>query len=111
MANKNSSTSGIGIHVNTDTVRNTVTILTTLNGDMDNSFSSVASAISNLDNNWDGTAASKAIPEFNKIKSNFMGSSGRKAVMKQYIDFLSKIVADDYDATETTNTSLSNLFK
>lgn len=111
MANKNSSASGIGIHVNTDTVRNTVTTLTTLNRDMDNSFSNVAAAISNLDNNWDGTAASKAIPKFNKIKSDFMGSSGRNAVMKQYIDFLSKVVADDYDATETTNTSLSNLFK
>lgn len=106
-----SKAKGSTIQVNTTAVRNAVTTLNTLNNDMDSSFSSVTKAISNLDSNWDGSAASKAISKFNEMKSNFMGNGGRKAVMKQYIDFLAKAVADDYDSTETANTNLSNLFK
>lgn len=102
---------GSAIQVNTNNVRNAVNTLTTLNNGMDKSFNSVTQAMSNLNSSWDGTASSKAMSKFNKMKNDFMGSGGRKAVMHQYIDFLAKVVADDYDTTESANTSLANLFK
>ena len=106
-----SNAGGSAIQVNTTNVRNAANTLTTLNNGMDKSFESVAQAMSTLDSSWDGSASSKAISNFNKMKNEFMGSCGRKAVMNQYINFLTKTVANDYDATETANTSLASLFK
>lgn len=112
MANKKSSAAGGStIRVNTSVVRNTVNTLSKLNNDMDQSFNTVNQAMTKLNNTWDGSAASKAMTKFNRMKGEFMGSGGRKAVMNQYISFLTKAVADDYDVTETANTSLANLFK
>lgn len=112
MANKKRmGAGGSVIQVNTTAVRNTVTTLTTLNNGMDQAFDSVTHAMSSLNSNWDGSASSKAMSKFNRMKSDFMGNGGRKAVMRQYIEFLAKVVADDYDTTENTNTSLANLFK
>ncbi len=112
MANKKGFASGgSAIQVNTAKVRSAVNTLTNLNNDMDKSFESVNKTMSSLNASWDGTASSAAMSKFNSLKNAFMGSSGRKAVMHQYISFLSKAVADDYDTTEAANTSLSNLFK
>ena len=111
MAKKSSGAGASTIKVDTTAVRNAVTTLTTLNNDMDKAFDNVKSAMSKLDSNWDGTASSKAISNFNKLKNDFMGANGRKAVMKTYISFLTSAVATDYENTETTNTNLGSLFK
>lgn len=99
------------IMVNTDNVRTTVAELTGINNSLESDFQNVISAISKLDGVWDGTASAKAISKFNKIKSDFCGANGRKAIMKSYINFLCNAVAIDYDGTEQVNTSLSELFK
>lgn len=111
MAKSKGSAGASTIKVDTSAVRNAVTTLTSLNNDMDKAFDNVKSAMSKLDSNWDGTASSKAMSKYNKIRNDFMGTSGRKAVMNTYIKFLSSVVATDYEATETTNTNLANLFK
>ena len=111
MAKSKGSAGASTIKVDTSAVRNAVTTLTSLNNDMDKAFDNVKSAMSKLDSNWDGSASSKAISKFNKIKNDYLGTSGRKAVMNTYIIFLSSAVATDYEATESTNTSLGSLFK
>ena len=99
------------IMVNTGNVRTAVSTLTGINNGLETDFTNVINAINKLDSQWDGNASAKAISKFNKIKSDFCGSNGRKAIMNNYIKFLCDAVAIDYDATEQTNTSLSELFK
>lgn len=99
------------ILVNTDNVRAAVSELTSINNSLESDFQNVINAINKVDGVWDGTASIQAISKFNKIKSDFCGSSGRKAIMNNYIQFLCNAVAIDYDGTEQVNTNLSELFK
>lgn len=99
------------ILINTDNVRTTVAELTGINNSLESDFQNVISAISKMDGAWDGSASAQAISKFNKIKSDFCGSNGRKAIMNNYIKFLCDAVAIDYDGTEQVNTNLSELFK
>ena len=107
---KKASFNGI-ITVDTNKVRATVTSVNTINNNLEKDFNAVVNAISKLDSSWDGSASAKAISKFNKIKSDYCGSSGRKAVMQNYLKFLSDAVAIGYETTESTNTKLSGLFK
>lgn len=105
------SSSGTTITVDTNQVRNAADILKGINNRMDSDFNSVVSAINKMNASWDGNASNKAISKFNKIKKEYMGSNGRKAVMNTFIKFLCSAVAIDYDTTEAGNTELSNMFK
>lgn len=107
---KSSSNNGI-IKVDTDKVRTVVTDVDKINNNLEKSFESVINSVRNLDASWDSSASSKAITKFNKIKSDFCGPSGRKAVVQNYLKFLSNSVAIGYETTEGTNTKLSELFK
>lgn len=108
---KKTSAAGSTIKVNTDKVRTTVNKIDKLNNDLDRDFKSVIDAIGKLGNNWESSASSKVISEFYKMKSELCGSSGRSAVMKNYLQFLCDSVAIGYENTETSNTQLSDLFK
>lgn len=99
------------IRVDTDKVRNTVSTVNTINNNLERDFDAVVKAVNKLDMAWDGKASSKTISRFNSMKSNFCGASGRKAVMQNYLKFLSDAVAIGYETTEGTNTKLSELFK
>ena len=107
---KKASSNGT-IRVDTNKVRATVTAVNTINDNLEKDFNTVIKAMSKLNSSWDGSASSKAISKFNKIKSDYCGSSGRKAVMQNYLKFLSDAVAIGYETTEGTNTKLSDLFK
>ena len=109
--NKMSGGTSGAIHINTENVRTTVTTLTSLNNGMETDFETVKNTMSSLEGCWEGAASNKAISAFNKLKSDFCGGNGRKVIMQNYIKFLSESVALDYEITEQTNTSLSDLFK
>ncbi|MBQ5994615.1 MAG: WXG100 family type VII secretion target [Clostridia bacterium] len=100
------------VKVDTNAVRTAVDTLSSINKDIDNSFSSVQNAMNKLNSTWDGAAAAKANSKLNTIKKNFVGTGGgRYQVMEQYIKFLANAVALDYETTEDTNTKLSEMFK
>lgn len=99
------------INVDTNLVRNTVASLDKINNNLENDFDNVIKAVNKLDSSWDGSASAKTISQFNRIKSNFCGASGRKAVMQNYLKFLSDAVALGYESTEDANVKLSELFK
>lgn len=107
---KNTASNGI-IKVDTNKVKNTVTTVNTINNNLEKEFKNVTDAVTKLNSSWDGTASSKAISKFNKIKSECCGASGRKAVVQNYLKFLSDAVAIGYETTEEANTKLSDLFK
>lgn len=110
MAKKTKDSSGT-INVNTTNVRTAVNTLSSINDGIETDFSNVKTAINKLNASWDGTASNSAMSEFSKIKSTYCGSSGRKSVMKNYINFLKNSVAIDYEGTEKKNTELASLFK
>lgn len=74
-----------------------------------NGFSPVKSAISRLDANWEGAAASKAISKFHEIDSKF--SEARYSVVDNYVRFLLQQVGEGYTQTEEVNKSLADEFK
>lgn len=110
MSKRSSGAGGI-IKINTQSVRSAASTLKSINNSIEADFVQVQRAMSILDDSWDGSASRKAISHFNKLKADFCGSNGRKAVMDNYIRFLEKTVAQDYETTENTNINLSELFK
>lgn len=72
-------------------------------------FSSVQTAVTQLDNYWDGSAATAAIGKFNELKSKF--PDARYNVMDNYVNFLLQQVGEGYAQTEETNVSLADQFK
>lgn len=108
---KKSSSNDSNIKVNTTKINAAISTLTSLNNGMETDFDSIVTAVSKMDSSWDGTASSKAISKFNKLKADCKGSSGRKAVMNQYIKFLTNNVMTDYETTEKTNTDFASMFK
>ena len=72
-------------------------------------FSNVQSAVTQLDNCWEGSAATSAIRKFNEIKSKY--PEVRYNVLDNYVNFLLQQVGEGYTQTENTNVSLADLFK
>lgn len=107
---------GSKIKINTTAVRNIVTDLESLNDKMESDFDIIASEVSNLHRGCNSSAMTKASSKFNSFKAKCKGSSGRRAVMKQYTLFLRESVAAGYESTENkntdkANTNLAELFK
>ena len=97
------------LKVNTDAVVATAGKIQACNNQMRDGFETVKSAISKLDNSWDGSASVKAISKFNHIGSSFCDS--RYKVLDNYVNFLLQQVGQGYEQTETTNKSLADQFK
>ena len=99
------------ISVNTNKLYETAMNLQAINSQIDSDFEAVNFAVSRMNASWDGAAGNSAESEFNKIRNECFGSNGRRAVMNNYINFLSSDVATNYEMTENTNSQLSSLFK
>ena len=97
------------IKVNTDAVVSAAGKIRSCNNSMRDNFSTIQTAITNLDNSWDGSAATMAISKFNQIKAEFCDS--RYKVMDNYVNFLLQQVGQGYEQTESTNKSLAAQFK
>ena len=72
-------------------------------------YSCEEAAVTQLDNCWDGSAATAAISKFNEIKSKFFDA--RYNVLDNYVNFLLQQVGEGYTQTEDTNVSLADQFK
>lgn len=79
------------------------------NAQMRDNFPNVQTAINQLDNCWDGSAATVAISKFNEIKYKFFDA--RYNVLDNYVNFLLQQVGEGYTQTEDTNVSLADQFK
>lgn len=97
------------LKVNVDAVVASANNIKQCNNQMRDNFPSVQSAITRLDNNWEGSAATATISKFNEIKSKF--SDSRYNVMDNYVNFLLQQVGEGYTQTESVNKSLADQFK
>ena len=79
------------------------------NQQMRDGFPNVQSAITRLNNSWDGSASEKAMNKFNEIRSNYC--EARYNVLDNYVNFLYQQVGEGYTQTEDTNVSLADQFK
>lgn len=79
------------------------------NVDMRDQFTQVQSAINQLNNSWEGSAATAAISKFHEIKSKFY--EARYQTLDNYVNFLLQQVGEGYNKTEQTNKSLADAFK
>ena len=97
------------LKINTDSAVTAATHIKTINGQIRDGFSSVQNAITQLDNAWDGSAATNSIGKFNEIKSKF--PEARYNVVDNFVNFLLQQVGEGYVQTEETNKSLADAFK
>lgn len=97
------------LKVNTDLVVGSAEKINTLNSQMRDEFASVDNAITQLDNSWDGAAATKAMSKFKEIKSGYFNA--RYNVLNNYVRFLLDQVGEGYTQTENVNISLADKFK
>ena len=99
----------VDLNINTDLVTSVATSLNSLNTQMTEGYSPVASSVQRMDACWDGSAATKAITKINEIKSTLVDA--RFDVLNSYIQFLNQQIAPGYVQTEISNTSLADTLK
>ena len=97
------------LKINTDSAVAAATHIKTINGQIRDGFSSVKNAITQLDNAWDGSAATNSISKFNEIKSKY--PDARYNVVDNFVNFLLQQVGEGYVQTEEANKSLADAFK
>ena len=97
------------LKVNTDAVDVAANNIKIYNMQMRDELNNVQTAITHLDNCWDGSAATAGIRKFNEIKSKF--SDARYNVLDNYVNFLYQQVGKGYNQTEKANISLADQFK
>jgi hypothetical protein len=97
------------LKINTDSAITAATHIKTINGQIRDGFSSVQNAITQLDNAWDGSAATNAIGKFNELKTKY--PQARYNVVDNFVTFLFQQVGEGYIQTEEANKSLAEAFK
>lgn len=99
----------MAIKIDTNAVRTTAKLIANSNQKISNDFSSVESAISTLNKNWNGTASDAAFRKFNNIKNTYYDN--RFKVVNDMVNFMRKQVGDGYEQTETAIVSAASAFK
>ena len=97
------------LKINTDTVVTAANNIKLYNMQIRDDFPDVQKAIAQLDNCWDGPAATAAISKFNELKSEYCDA--RYNVLDNYVNFLLQQVGEGYTQTEDANVSLADQFK
>lgn len=97
------------LKINTDAAVTAAGNIKLYNTQIRDGFSNVQTAITQLDNCWEGSAATAAISNFNEVKSKFFDA--RYNVLDNYVNFLLQQVGEGYSQTEDANISLADQFK
>ncbi len=97
------------LRINTELVVTTAEKIKRRNDKMNEDFADVKAAISRLDGNWDGSAATNAINKFNELQTKFV--EARYNVIDNFVKFLMNQVGEGYTRTEEVNVSLADRFK
>lgn len=97
------------LKMNTDAVITAAENIKLYNTQIRNNFSAVQTAINQLGNYWDGSAATAAISKFSAMKSKYCDA--RYNVLNNYVNFLLQQVGEGYTQTEEANVSLADQFK
>lgn len=101
------------IKINTQTVFDVASQISSYNQEIDNEFENVKNAINNLSCNWSGSASEKAMEKFGQIKSQYVENSetSRHKVIEDYVKILKQSVGTGYEKAEDVNTQLAEAFK
>ena len=98
-----------GITINTDGLKGVASNIDKLNKHMTQAGDELTTIVKELSREWNSSAGSKVIGEFETIRMNFFNN--RNVVMNDYVRFLYEQVGEGYDIAETTNVNLARAFK
>lgn len=96
------------LKINTESAVTAAGNIQTINGQIWDDFSNVQSAMTRLDNVWEGPAATYAIGKFNESRTQ---AKERYDVVDNFVNFLLQPVGEGYVQTEEANKSLADAFK
>ena len=97
------------IKIDTAQVAEIANTLAGLNNDLQTNLKEAQAAITNLENVWQGEAATATIDAINTFAADYF--QNYYDLINQYVEFLKKNVAEGYEETEITNTTLADSFK
>ena len=92
------------LKINTAAAAEAAESIRRINQEIDEGFSAVLEAISDLEESWNGEAAAYAISKFEELRRGFV--SQRKAVLNNYANYLHGQVELGYEETENANQSV-----
>lgn len=97
------------IKISTDQVEAIATSVENSNKKLKQTLEESQTAIKNLNSTWQGEASQATISAYDSFAANFF--QNYYDIIDQYVKFLRTNVSADYQATETSNTSLADAFK
>ncbi|HBM98592.1 MAG TPA: hypothetical protein DD413_04130 [Ruminococcus sp.] len=99
----------MAIKIDTNAVRAAAAQIANTNQKISSDFSSVESAITSLNRNWEGTASDAAFRKFNNIKNTYY--SNRFNAVNDMVNFMRRQVGEGYEQTEAAIASAASAFK
>ena len=100
---------GNSIRVNTDQVEQIAAELESLNTKLKETLEESKATIVGLESQWEGEAAQETMKAYNEFAAKYFQSY--EDIIKEYVLFLRRNVAEGYFETETTNIGLADAFR
>lgn len=97
------------IKISTDQVEAIATSVENSNKKLKQTLEESQTAIKNLSSTWQGEASQATISAYDSFAASFF--QNYYDIIDSYVKFLRTNVSADYQATETSNTSLADAFK
>lgn len=97
------------LKVNTDAVISAAQNIKLYNSMMRDGIMDLNTAMTKLNQAWDGSASNTALSKFEEIKSKMCDA--RYKVMDNYANFLLQQIGEGYEVVEEANKSLADQFK
>ena len=97
------------INMNTGEVERVAGVVETCNNAIEKKLENVTSAITSMNNTWDGEAADAASGYYTGKIRPLLDS--QKTLIKNFSNFMRQSVASGYEQTEQGNTKLADNFK
>lgn len=96
------------VQVDKDKLRTTAIAIRSKNNSITHAFGEIQTAVVQMDTVWNGSASQNAMEAYNRIKNTYC--TPRSNALESVARILDSI-ANGYELTEETNTSLSDRFK
>lgn len=97
------------IKISTDQVEAVATSIENSNKKLKTTLEESQTAIKSLTSTWQGEASQATVGAYDSFAANYF--QNYYDIIDQYVKFLRTNVSADYQATETSNTSLADAFK
>lgn len=99
----------MNIKIDTSAVRTTANQIANINSKISSDFSTVDTAINELNRAWDGVASEVAITKFQNIKTLYYNN--RYQVVNDMVNYMNRQISEGYEGVEAAIQSAASAFR